>query len=239
VRTVEDVEGKGTVVSADVLRNDKDTVFPLQAALGYNLAQSLFVGPNNLLVEGPSDLIYLQILDQVVRSKGKNGLDPRWVIVPVGGADKLSTFVSLLGGNQLNIVAMIDSEKNIQRLKNLLENALLRPENLLRVGEFTGAKEADIEDIFDPSFYLELFNKTYGGKLPSPISLTDIQTGSPRIIKRIEEYVKQHGVGQVINHYDPAVYLLTNQATLTLKIDEKTMERAIKLFDRINALIKG
>ena len=238
VRTVEDVDGQGTVVSAEVLRKDKDTVFPLQAAMGYSLAQSLFVGPNNLLVEGPSDFIYLQVLDQAVRKKGKTGLDPRWTVVPVGGADKLSTFISLLGGNQLNIVALIDSEKNIQRLRNLQENALLKADNLVPVGEIIGVKEADIEDIFEPDFYLDLVNQTYDGKLPNKLSTSIISNGSPRIVKRIEEYVKKNGNGFAFNHYDPAAYLLTHQAKLLAKIDDSTIERASKLFERINAQIK-
>jgi hypothetical protein len=238
VRTVEDVDGQGTVVSAEVLRKDKDTVFPLQAAMGYSLAQSLFVGPNNLLVEGPSDFIYLQVLDQAVRKKGKTGLDPRWTVVPVGGADKLSTFISLLGGNQLNIVALIDSEKNIQRLRNLQENALLKADNLVPVGEIIGVKEADIEDIFEPDFYLDLVNQTYDGKLPNKLSTSIISNGSPRIVKRIEEYVKKNGNGFAFNHYDPAAYLLTHQAKLLAKIDDATIERASKLFERINAQIK-
>lgn len=51
VRIVEDVlifkqgrsrpEVKGTKVSEDVLSKDKDTLFPLQGALGYDLCQSL------------------------------------------------------------------------------------------------------------------------------------------------------------------------------------------------------
>src|SRR5690606_40462103 len=36
---------KGTKVSADVLSVDKDTLFPLQAHLGYEITQSLFVWP--------------------------------------------------------------------------------------------------------------------------------------------------------------------------------------------------
>ena len=41
---------------------------PLQAALGYDLAQTLFVAPDNLLVEGSADLIYLQILSAACES---------------------------------------------------------------------------------------------------------------------------------------------------------------------------
>ncbi len=62
VRIVEDlVEVKGnrrvplgTKVRDDVLTRDPDTLFPLQGALGYEISQSLFVGKNTLLVEGPA-----------------------------------------------------------------------------------------------------------------------------------------------------------------------------------------
>ena len=47
-RVVED-RGRdgGAVISADVLTTDPDTLFPLQGALGYDLAQHLFIGPDN------------------------------------------------------------------------------------------------------------------------------------------------------------------------------------------------
>lgn len=59
VRTVVDDSETGTTVSADILKTDAESAFPLHAALGVELTQTLFVGPNVLLVEGPSDVIYL------------------------------------------------------------------------------------------------------------------------------------------------------------------------------------
>lgn len=87
VRTVTDVDGQGTKVTSDVLRADSETGFPLQAALGFELSQTLFVGPDNLLLEGPSDLVYLDVLDAAVVASGRTGLDPRWVKVPVGAPE--------------------------------------------------------------------------------------------------------------------------------------------------------
>jgi predicted ATP-dependent endonuclease of OLD family len=80
VRTVEDVDHLGTKVSADVLSTSKDTRFPLQAALGYDLAQTLFIGPNSLVVEGPADLVYFLVVGQHLESLGRTRLDPRWVV---------------------------------------------------------------------------------------------------------------------------------------------------------------
>ena len=44
-----DVDQGGTKISSDVFKVDEETVFPLQAALGYTLTQTLFIGPKNLL----------------------------------------------------------------------------------------------------------------------------------------------------------------------------------------------
>ncbi|MFP3449507.1 hypothetical protein SB765_31760, partial [Pseudomonas sp. SIMBA_067] len=61
---------EGTKVRDDVLLVDKDTLFPLQGALGYEITQSLFVGKNTLLVEGPSDILYLQAPSMAVQQRG-------------------------------------------------------------------------------------------------------------------------------------------------------------------------
>lgn len=52
----------GSIISDSVQQKDANTLFPLQAALGYTIAQNLFVNKNNLVVEGISDLVYLKCL---------------------------------------------------------------------------------------------------------------------------------------------------------------------------------
>ncbi len=100
-------------------KRTQNTLFPLQAALGYDIAQNLFVSKNNLLVEGVADLIYLTVMSDLLKSHGKTSLKEEVTIVPVGGLDKVSTFVSLLGANKLNIVCLLDSfnEQMYNRMK--------------------------------------------------------------------------------------------------------------------------
>ena len=118
VRTVQDMDDRGTVVSDDVMVHDSETVFPLQVAMGYQLAQSLFLAPHCLLVNSPSDQIYLQVLGEAVAAQGRPSLDPRWVTIPVGGADNLPTYVSLLGENYVNVAIMMDvSPKSRARIE--------------------------------------------------------------------------------------------------------------------------
>lgn len=233
VRTVEDVDGEGTRVSDQVFRSSSDTVFPLQAALGYELAQTLFVAPDNLLVEGPSDMVYLTLLDEAVRGAGGEGLDDRWVIVPVGGVDKIATFVTLLGGNQLNTSVLIDvSAKDRQRIDSLRKNGHLGNNSLVHVGEITGASEADIEDLFDAGFYLQLVNGAYADALGKRLTLKDLAAG-PRIAKRVERYFADHDLGR-FSHHLPAAYFQREQAKLVPKLTEATLQRAGELFTRVN-----
>lgn len=86
VRTVEDVvknkQPLGTKIGDKVLSTDSDTLFPLQAALGYEITQTLFIGKHTLLVEGPSVLLYLKWFSQELKSQCKEGLDSKWVIAP-------------------------------------------------------------------------------------------------------------------------------------------------------------
>ena len=239
VRTVQDVDGRGTQVSSDIFRTDSETVFPLQTALGYELAQTLFVGPDCLLVEGPSDLLYLQILTQACEVAGLTCLDPRWVVTPVGGADKLGTFVSLLGANQLNVAALIDSNpKDKQRIAALQDNGHLKGRALIELSEITGTDEADIEDLFNPAFYVALVNAAYQGELSKPFKASDLKSKAPRITARIEQHLRENGIANGrLNHYRPAAHLLREQTDLIPKIDKDTLQRAGSLFKRLNSLL--
>ena len=237
VRTVEDTPADGSTISAEVFRTDAETIFPLQAALGYDLAQTLFVGPNCLLVEGPSDLIYLQLLSHAARENGNTGLDDRWVVVPVGGADKLSTFVSLLGGNQLNTAVVIDISANEkQRIANLQANGHLGNNALIQIGDITGAKNADIEDLFEPDFYLELVNAAYGSAFAKPLTAQLIANGDPRIVQRVGAYFGTNGLGE-FNHYRPAAAFLQGQVQLLPKLSANTLNHVDDLFSRLNRLL--
>lgn len=110
-RTVLDTD-KGTFISDAIKEKDADTLFPLQAALGYDIAQNLFISKNNLLVEGPADLLYLTILSNLLESNNMKGLSNKFTIVPTGGLDKVTSFISLMKGNKLNVVCLLDSFNN-------------------------------------------------------------------------------------------------------------------------------
>lgn len=227
VRVVEDVVTyvdprrpvvKGTKVSADVLSVDKDTLFPLQAHLGYEITQSLFVGKHCLLVEGPSDVVFLQILSQALKARGRVHLDSRWTICPTGGLDKVSSFASLFSGNNLNIAVLCDygtgDKRAVERLK---QGQILKAGRVLTASDFSGKPESDIEDLFEDVLYCEIVNNAFGLKNGNSITKERLatQTDTARIVKQVEAIFRTmpEGVAE-FSHYAPAEWLLRNPQIL-------------------------
>ena len=229
VRVVED-RGReiGSAVSGDVLSTDPDTLFPLQGALGYDLVQNLFISPNNLVVEGTADYTYLTVLSDFCREQDRRALDPRWSIVPVGGADLIPTFVALLG-HHLNVTVLVDARKEgHQRLSSLAEKGYLKHKRIITVGQVLGRKLADLEDVFTVEDYLLLYNRAFGKKLlPGDVK------GDERVLSAIG---RREGIKE-FDHGRPADVLLRSRTEFLPTFSKDTLERFERLFEQINATL--
>ena len=233
---------RGTKVLADVLEANEDSLFPLQGALGYQVHQTLFIGPNNLIVEGASDLLYLQTISGVLERKGRVALDERWTITPVGGSDNVSTFVTLVGAKtDLNLATLIDvQKKNAQATENLYKRKLLKKKNVLTFADFTGNRESDIEDMFDAGFYVGLINEEYKSVLPRKITVSALSDRGDRILPRVNGFLSKEPLthGARFNHYRPARYFSENIATLEPRISDSTLDRFEEAFKELNQLLQ-
>ncbi|MBN8866778.1 MAG: AAA family ATPase [Solirubrobacterales bacterium] len=230
VRIVEDRgPEEGAVVSDSVLARDPDSVFPLQAALGYDIAKSLFVGGDNLVVEGTSDFAYLTLVSDRLKQSGKPGIDERWTISPVGGAQNIPTFVALLGSH-LDVTVLIDSSSKssaVQRLNDMVASGLLEGSRLVPVGDALDTRNADIEDLFAVEDYLGLYNSAFDENLKE----SDLPEGE-RIVKRIAEHR-----GADFDHGRPAEVLLRERDKVLDGFSEVTYERFGNLIERLNATL--
>lgn len=253
-RTVEDViieeklEGGGkrdkllgTKVSADVLSVDRDTISPLQGAVGYDITQTLFIGKHTLVVEGPSDLMYLKWFSKELQARGGPGLDRRWTICPVGGIDKVSSFVALFAANALNVAVMTDfhrgQKKKVQSLK---EMKLLKRGAVFTADMFVDGDEADIEDLIGRPIYVRLVNECFG--LEGDNLLPDAAPeGAPtRVLEEVERHMAiVKGDVPAFDHYMPASYLIENSGDLKSKLPsfDDALDRFENLFKQLNPLL--
>ena len=239
IRLVQDMDGVGTVITDDPVHNDKETVFPLQMALGYQMAQTLFLSPHCLMVNSPSDLIYLQVLGDMAAAESGIRIDPRWVIIPVGSTDNLSTFVTLLGENYVSVAVMMDlTPTNKEKIEAINRKNELEGENPVKWVQVTRVRDADIEDLFDPKIYLQLVNLSYAKQLEQTLTMKSITESNPRIVERLKTYFAKTGIAAgVFDRYVPAAYLLENFEDFKIHISEESIEKVKTLVERINSLI--
>jgi len=233
VRTVYDSDA-GSIISSAIQEKDPDTLFPLQAALGYDIAQNLFISKNNLLVEGPADLLYLTIMSSILESEKREGLKESITIVPIGGMDKVASFISLLRGSKLNIVCLLDSfsdQKGKQRIDDLIKIKIIKDRNVRYFDEFvkTTNGKADIEDLFEKSEYLDLFNKSFTEF--KDFAVTDLDNKLPNILQQINKLIsKDH-----FNHYRPANQL-AKMSVDSKYFSKDTLNKFENMFKEINKL---
>jgi energy-coupling factor transporter ATP-binding protein EcfA2 len=153
VRVVDMTDRKvGTRVHGDLSSGDPAALLPLQEALGYDLAQSLFSQKRNLVLEGLTDYWYLEAVAQLLRAAGAVDLDQRIALIFANSAGKVVYYATILHAHKLKVAALLDSDaagdqaaqqdtlvhtlgnKNILRTKDSYTGSVTRPEieDLLR-----------------------------------------------------------------------------------------------------------
>jgi hypothetical protein len=234
---------EGTKVRSDALAVDRDTLFPLQGALGYEITQALFVGKNTLLVEGPGDILFLNALSSALVRKGRKGLDNAWTLCPAGGLDKVQPFVSLFSSAKLNIAVLTDFAKSDKKkLENLRTSQILQGDNVLTFASLFGVDEADVEDVFAPELYAKMLNEAFAVPVENHVtvaSLNAADANTTRLVKKAEAAFRVMPVSvPEFNHYAPAEWLITHPAVLDEETSESrdTLARAEMIFDAIRKI---
>jgi len=234
VRTVNIDEEAGTTVSNDPT-GDARTLFPLQAALGYDLAQSLFIGPNNLVVEGVTDFWIISTVSAYAADKGRISLSPMLTMTPAGGAQKVSYMVALLSSESLNVLVLLDTERDSKATKEeLLKTKLIRDQNVVFVSEafVSPPNEADIEDLLDPAIYEALVRESYAAELKG--KTLALNANIPRVAKRIEAGLVDLGIP--FHKTRPTRLFLKKMA---LEPEKMVPARSLERFEALFALVNG
>ena len=219
----------GTKVSPNALSTGKDTLIPLQSALGYDISQGLIISKNFLIVEGKSDEIYIRAISHLLEKSDRDGLGS-WNIVHARGIGNVASFVKLFGATGLNLAVLVDCHKNEkQKIENLSNEGPIDKDRVLTYADFTKKNESDVEDMLTPGFYLELVNRTYD----ISIEYADLPKRS-RIISSLESYFKTNPIpnGVEFRHLKPAKYLMENIESI--EVPQGVLDRFQKVFDKLN-----
>lgn len=241
-RTVEDAtasdgEVLGTKVNSEVLKANGDTLFPLRAALGYDISQSLFVGEHTLLVEGPSDLLYIQWASQTLSALGRTGLDHRWTVTPCGGITKVPSFLALFSGNNLHVAVLADlADGSRNKVREIQNSELLKDGHVFVATDYSeNHRNADTEDILGRDFYVDLVNASYGLSGNKRMPAKKPADANERAVVEAAEFASAWA--ERFDHYSPSKYLITHPDCVTGKGLQKALENFEGLFRALNALL--
>jgi hypothetical protein len=150
VRVVElKTRKEGTKIHTTISSSDPAGLLPLQEALGYDLAQSLFTQQRNLILEGLTDYWYLDASAQLLRDANIENLNNKIALVFSNSAGKVVYYATILFAHNLKVAALLDSDAagdQAAQQENLVHT--LGNKNILRTKDFvSGIAKAEIEDL--------------------------------------------------------------------------------------------
>ncbi|HVB33130.1 MAG TPA: AAA family ATPase [Patescibacteria group bacterium] len=144
----------GTKVHTSITASDPAALLPLQEALGYDLAQSLFAQQRNLVLEGLTDYWYVDGVAQLLRDEGIADLNESIALQPAGDAGKVVYYATILHAQKLKVAALLDSDAaGDQAAKQDVLVHSLGNKGILRTKDAYGGpvREPEIEDMLRAS----------------------------------------------------------------------------------------
>ena len=140
---------EGTKIHTTISSSDPAGLLPLQEALGYDLAQSLFSQQRNLILEGITDYWYLDATAQLLREGKVENLNDKIALVFANSAGKVVYYATILYAHNLKVAALLDSDvagDQAAQQESLVHT--LGNKNILRTKDYVSdIPKAEIEDL--------------------------------------------------------------------------------------------
>ena len=234
VRVVEMTDrDEGTKVHTSVTASDPAALLPLQEALGYDLAQSLFAQQRNLVLEGLTDYWYVEATAALLKAAGQTGLNDKISLVPASSAGKVVYFATILHANNLKVAALLDSDSagdaaaQVDTLVHTLGN-----KNILRTADaYTGAvNHPEIED---------LLRDTLIGVAKTDLGWDIAVIASQQPARPIVDiFTKEIGKGTFSKYHLAKAYLRWTQAHEAADLTDVERNSWVELIKRVNQSLK-
>lgn len=193
IRPVTEDETGHSRISVDSWPEDRETIFPLQAAAGYAMVRGLFQHKKNVLVEGMSDYLYLHALNLLCYALGRQGLPEDIYITPCGGTKLVGHIASLFLGQDVRPVVLLDGDDAGRARRDALMKELYagHEKAVLMLSDVLGQEECETEDIIGEATILPVLKDVAGKKF----TLNQDDRGKGSLVAQIKSAAERHGVG--------------------------------------------
>lgn len=220
----------GTKVHTTLSSSDPAGLLPLQEALGYDLANSLFSQERNIVLEGITDYWYLQSTADMLREDKVADLNNKIALVFANTAGKVVYYATILHAHNLKVAALLDSDvagDQAAKQENLVHT--LGNKNILRTKDFcSGIDKAEIEDLLRETL-IAVVKEEYGKDISA---LASKQTNRP-IIDILNSEVKDFSKYRLAK-----AYIRWTRNNSSKELTKNEIENWKKLIDAINKALK-
>lgn len=236
VRICEEDNGSITITT-DYGRSGDDVVFPIQAHLGYKLAQTLFLSRQVLMVEGETDYLLLIYMSELLKKQGKKGLPENMAITFAGGNSSIRPLTSMMAPQGFEIVILLDSDNSGKTTgKSLTEKGFVNLPNveLTYYGEVMETEDDyDLESMIPSGVYRDAIKATHDLEPLGSLRRSKSRTLSATIKKwykeNNEEFDKRKAIQYLISTWKSGGPIPDD----VLQASEKVFKEVTKLLEKI------
>lgn len=160
-----------TVASANLRAGEADpaqtrSIYPVLAAVGLTVSDTLLLGCQPVIVEGTADQLYLSAIKNYLISRGKARPQRELVFVPSGGVRGIAATVAILtGSNEDPPFVLLDSDAQGEQTKNKLKSGLYSAhhDRVITAQDVIEFEGAEIEDLMPTDILAKAVDKMIHG----------------------------------------------------------------------------
>ena len=168
--------------------------YAVHSALNLNVAESLLLGCQPIIVEGPSDQHYLTAIKTILIGAGRIAPKRELIFPPAGGTKTVRIIAGILGGRDQDLprVLLDADEMGVKMAKELQTSTYAaEKEKIVLVSELTGIERSEIEDFFPPQFLGDIFDRMHR---TADEAFTDSMVDGEPIVPQMEKWAKRSRV---------------------------------------------
>lgn len=233
------VDDAGTSsVSSDLRRNSKvaqKSIYPVHAAIGLTISETLLLGCQPVLVEGQSDQIYMRLIKNHLSGLGKYKNAKEMVFIPTGGVRGMSAVINIITGRENDLpFALVDSDNpGKEKAANLKKDTYKKqPDKIIEIETLLPKKgEFELEDLIPYEELAKVFSRRYRGKQDD---FDYIVTKDQPIIQQMEKFAAENGYKLEVGWKVEIATDFHNQFQhIAKKITDDTVKMWTTLFDKL------
>lgn len=168
--------------------------YTVHAALGLTVAESLLIGCQPVVVEGPSDQHYLTAIKNVLIHKGLLKPGRELVFPPAGGAKGVKAVASIIFGRDSTLpVVLLDSDEPGSTYANTLVDDLYSADQarVFTVGTYVHLEGAEIEDLIPYDIIVKTIDRLVRGP---ETAFAEVHNPERAIVPQIEIWASGAGM---------------------------------------------